>query len=135
MQNLNYKQKLSLLHNLLNLTLVDQVESEVEIDFIYQIGEKLDVEKNDIDALLGADIDFAAPKAEDERIVLFYTFVLVMRIDGVVTPAEISFCKEIGLKMGLNPFAVNNLLKSIEANPTKQVPAVEVVNFFKLYHN
>ena len=40
MNNLNYDQKLSLLHSLLTLIRVDNIESENEVDFIYQLGKK-----------------------------------------------------------------------------------------------
>ena len=80
MNNLNYNEKLSLLHNLLTLTRVDHVESEIEMDFIYKIGKKLNITKIDIDGLLGKKVDFHPPKGEDQRIVLFYTFLLVIKI-------------------------------------------------------
>ena len=135
MNNLNYDQKLSLLHNLLTLTRADHVESESEVDFIYQIGKKLNIEKADIDGLMLKEVEFHPPKAEHQRIVLFYTFLLVMKIDGNLSPNEIKVCREIGFKLGLNPFAVHNLLEQMIANPKKKVPAVDVINFFKLYHN
>ena len=58
-----------------------------------------------------------------------------MKIDGVLSPNEIKMCSDIGFKLGLNPFAVKNLLDTMFANPEKKVPAIDVINFFKLYHN
>ena len=135
MNNLNYNQKLSLLHNLLTLTRADQVESECEVDFIYQIGAKLNVLKTDIDGLLSKKVEFHPPKEEHQRIVLFYTFLLVMKIDGKLSEEEIIVCGEIGFRLGLNPFAVQNLLDQITDNPKKKIPAIDVISFFKLYHN
>lgn len=135
MNNLNYDQKLSLLHNLLTLTRVDHVESDSEVDFIYEIGKKLNIHKTDIDGLLTKEVEFHPPKEEHERIVLFYTFLLVMKIDGNLAKEEIRVCREIGFRLGLNPFAVQNLLDQMISNPRKKVPAVDVINFFKLYHN
>ena len=135
MNNLNYNEKLSLLHNLLTLTRVDHVESEIEMDFIYKIGKKLNITKIDIDGLLGKEVDFHPPKGEDQRIVLFYTFLLVIKIDGYLAPEELTFCKDIGFKLGLNPFAVSNLLDSMLESIDNRVPALDVIKFFKLYHN
>ena len=120
MNNLNYNQKLSLLHNLLKLTRADHFESDCEVDFIYQIGAKLNVLKKDIDGLLSKKIEFQPPKEEHQRIVLFYTFLLVMKIDGKLSKEEIFVCREIGFKLGLNPFAVQNLLEQITDNPKKK---------------
>ena len=135
MNNLNYNQKLSLLHNLLTLTRVDHVESDSEVDFIYQIGKKLNIHKTDIEGLLEKEVEFYPPKEEHQRIVLFYTFLLVMKIDGNLALEEKRVCREIGFKLGLNPLAVQNLLNQMINNPKKKVPAIDVINFFKLYHN
>lgn len=135
MNNLNYDQKLSLLHSLLTLIRVDNIESENEVDFIYQLGKKLSVKKEDINGLVNKTLEFYPPKAEHQRIVLFYTFLLVMKIDGVLSQNELKMCSDIGFKLGLNPFAVKNLLDTMFANPEKKVPAIDVINFFKLYHN
>ena len=135
MNNLSYDQKLSLLHSLLTLMRVDKIESENEVDFIYQLGKKLGVRNNDIHGLVNKTLECHPPKAEHQRIVLFYTFLLVMKIEGALSPSEIKICSDIGFKLGLNPFAVKNLLDTMFANPTKKVPAIDVINFFKLYHN
>ena len=135
MNNLNYNQKLSILHSLLTMINIDNIESETEVDFIYQLGVKLGVKKEDVDGLVDKTIEFFPPKAEHQRIVLFYTFLLVMKIDGVLSSNERKVCEDIGFKLGLNPFAVQNLLDTMLSNPEKKVPAIDVVNFFKLYHN
>ena len=135
MNNLNYNQKLSLLHNLLTLARADRIESENEVDFIYHIGAKLNILRADIDGLMSKKVAFHPPKEEHQRIVLFYTFLVVMRIDDHLSKEEISVCKEIGFRLGLNPFAVQNLLEQILDNPKKKIPSIDVVSFFKLYHN
>ena len=135
MNNLNYNQKLSILHSLLSMINVDNIESETELDFIYQLGVKLGVKREDVDGLVDKTLEFFPPKAEHQRIVLFYTFLLVMKLDGVLSTNERKVCEDIGFKLGLNPFAVQNLIDTMLSNPEKKVPAIAVVNFFKLYHN
>lgn len=135
MNNLNYNEKLSLLHNLLKLTRVDHIESEMEVDFIYRIGEKLNIDPTDVDKLLKQPIDFQPPKEENRRIVLFYTFLLVMGIDGHFSSEEVVFCEEIGFKLGLNPLAVKSLLQKMLNNEGQRLEVSEVVQSFKLYHN
>ena len=126
MNNLNYNQKLSILHSLLTMINIDNIESETEVDFIYQLGVKLGVKKKDVDGLVDKTLEFFPPKAEHQRIVLFYTFLLVMKIDGVLSPNEMKVCGDIGFKLGLNPFAVQNLLDTMLCNPEKKVPAVDL---------
>ncbi len=135
MNNLNYNQKLSILHSLLTMINVDNIESSTELDFIYHLGAKLGVKKSDVDGLVDRSLEFFPPKAEHQRIVLFYTFLLVMKLDGVLSIKERKVCEDIGFKLGLNPFAVQNLIESMLSNPEKKVPAIDVINFFKLYHN
>ena len=114
---------------------VDNIESETELDFIYQLGVKLGVKREDVDGLVDKTLEFFPPKAEHQRIVLFYTFLLVMKLDGVLSTNERKVCEDIGFKLGLNPFAVQNLIDTMLSNPEKKVPAIDVVKFFKLYHN
>ena len=135
MNNLNYNQKLSILHSLLTMINVDNIESETELDFIYQLGVKLGIKREDVDGLIDKTLEFFPPKAEYQRIVLFYTFLLVMKLDGVLSTNERKVCEDIGFKLGLNPFAVQNLIDTMLSNPEKKVPAIDIVNFFKLYHN
>ena len=126
---------MSILHSLLSMINVDNIESETELDFIYQLGVKLGVKREDVDGLVDKTLEFFPPKAEHQRIVLFYTFLLVMKLDGVLSTNERKVCEDIGFKLGLNPFAVQNLIDTMLSNPEKKVPAIDVVNFFKLYHN
>lgn len=135
MDNLNYNEKLSLLHNLLNLARVDHEESDLEVDFIYRISDRMSISRADINKLLKQKVDFHPPKEENKRVVLFYTFLLMMGIDGEFTDDEKSVCQEIGFKLGLNQMAVHLLIQKIIENDGAKVPALEVVEFFKLYHN
>lgn len=135
MNDLNYSEKLSLLQNLLRLTRVDNIESEVEIDFIYRISDNLQVSREDVDRLLEQKIEFTPPREENKRIVLFYTYLLLMGVDGNFAKEEINFCKDIGFKLGLNHLAVHSLVEKMVAEQGKKLPAEEVINYFKLYHN
>ena len=102
MLNLSYKEKLSLVKDLLTLASVDHLESENEIEFVHQLGRKLGLEQSDIDGLVKKDIEFQPPVTEDLRISIFYTFILVVKVDGIVAHEEVQFCREVGLKLGLN---------------------------------
>lgn len=132
---LSYKEKISLLKDLLLLTRVDNVESEVEVDFVYELGRRLAIEQTDIDTLLQRKVEFTPPEQEHTRITIFYTYILVVKVDGRIAKEEIDFCREVGLKLGLNQLAVNNLLKAVSAHPEKNFSPNEVVQFFKLHHN
>lgn len=135
MLNLSYKEKLSLVKDLLTLASVDHLESENEIEFVHQLGRKLGLEQSDIDGLVKKDIEFQPPVTEDLRISIFYTFILVVKVDGIVAHEEVQFCREVGLKLGLNQLAVNNLLKRVADYPEENLPPNEVIGFFKLHHN
>tara|TARA_B110000211_G_C13930223_1_gene486822 strand:+ start:126 stop:533 length:408 start_codon:yes stop_codon:yes gene_type:complete len=135
MNNLNYNEKLSLLHNLLKLRRVDHEESDLEVDFIYRISDRMSLNREDINKLLRKKVNFHPPKEENKRIVLFYTFLLLMGIDGHLENVEVGFCQEIGFRLGLNQMAVHLLIEKMINNERKKIPAREVIQFFKLYHN
>lgn len=135
MNNLNYIEKLSLLNNLLKLRRVDHEESDLEVDFIYRISDRMSLDRKDINKLLKKKVDFHPPKQEDKRIILFYTFLLLMGVDGHLEDVEVGFCREIGFRLGLNQMAVHLLIEKILTSKRKKIPAKEVIKFFKLYHN
>jgi hypothetical protein len=135
MNNLNYNEKLSLLHNLLKLRRVDHEESDLEVDFIYRISDRMSLNREDINNLLRKKVDFHPPKEENKRIVLFYTFLLLMGIDGNLENVEVGFCQEIGFRLGLNQMAVHLLIQKMINNEREKIPAEQVIQFFKLYHN
>lgn len=132
-----YQEKLSHLNDLIKLSRVDGYESRIETNFIDSVAEKLGVHENDLEDLKSEKlkIKFSPPKYEYQIIPQFHRIVLLMGIDRMIYKEEINFCIELGLKMGLNPNAVREIVDKMIFYPNNIIPASELENIFKKYYN
>jgi hypothetical protein len=132
-----YKEKLSHLKDLIQLSRVDGYESTIESNFIDSVAERLGVDGNDLDHLKTGeiDVDFSPPKYEYQIIPQFHRIVLLMGIDRMIYKEEIQFCMDLGLKMGLNPSAVKEIVDKMIFYPNNIIPAEELESIFKKYYN
>ena len=133
--DLEYKEKLSLLRELIILSRVDDDESELEFDFIIEVAKKLEVNDEDLNKLWSEDFKFTPPKSELHRIYNFYSLILLMGIDSIVHEEEMAFCRLLGIRMGLNPMAVEEILKRVKEHPEKIIPSDEIIEIFKASYN
>jgi hypothetical protein len=85
--------------------------------------------------LFNENIDFKPPKLEMDRIVHFQRLVLVMNIDQNVSRTEIKEVQNLGLKMGLHPAAINQVLVEMDNYPNKMLPPKRLIEIFKAHHN
>jgi len=125
----------SLVKALIQLAQVDGEVKDEEYNFLWAIADQLKVNKPDFDKLFDEHIDFIAPKYESDRIVQFQRLVLTMNIDGKLAPEEYRYIRQVGLKLGLMPIAVDTVLKEMVKYPNNLIPPDELIKIFKLYHN
>ena len=130
-----HQQKLSLIQDLIALSLADGNESFLEKNFINTIASNLGITEDEVEAIKNNPVEYNPENGETDRIIQFYRLLLLMGIDQNKTAEEISFCKETALKMGLNPIAVNNTIKQILSSKTGMMPPEEVIKIFQVQHN
>lgn len=131
----HHDEKLSLLQDLIQLSKVDDEVTYMEQNFIFTIANGLGIDKIELQELLDNPIDFSPQKNEMDRITHFYRLLLMMGVDQVNHEKEQQFCKEVGLKMGLNPVAMREIIERIIASETGQLSPQEIIEIFKTYHN
>ena len=129
------KEKLSLLTELIKLARCDHKVREQEYQFLLAIAKSLNVSKEDFDHLFGKYIEFTPPESEFERILQFHRLVLLMNIDKETNEAEIQFLKDIGIRMGLDPMATNQVLSEMNKYPDKIIPPDTLIKIFKKQYN
>lgn len=132
---LEYEEKLSLLRELIKLSQVDNDEADIEYDFICEVAKKLDIDKDDLETLRYDDFKFTPPKLEYNRIYNFYSLILLMGIDKKVVKKEMTFCRLLGVRMGLNPLAVEGIIRRVEDHPDQIIPSEEIIEIFKASYN
>jgi hypothetical protein len=132
-----YQEKLSHINDLIQLSRVDGYESSIESCYIETVAIRIGVEKEDLERLKNNEIviPFSPPKFEYEIIPQFHRIVLLMGIDRLIYKEELNFCTDLGIKMGLNPNAVKEILDKMIYYPNNIIPADELESIFKKYYN
>jgi len=129
------KEKLSLLTELIKLAKVDKKNKDEEYQFLSAISNQLGIPKLEFDKLFNIYIEFSPPKLEFDRILQFQRLILLMNIDREIHEKEISFIKNLGIRMGLNPGATDEVLEKMYNYPNNLIPPGIMIEIFKKYHN
>lgn len=129
------KEKLSLLKELIKLARCDKEVREQEYQFLNTIARSLNLSQDDFEALFEQYIEFTPPESEFERILQFHRLVLLMNVDQESSEAEIDFIKDIGIRIGLNPEATDQVLVTMNQYPNKVIPPDKLIEIFKGHYN
>lgn len=129
------KEKLSLLTELIKLARCDHKVREQEYEFLLTIAQSINVSKEDFDSLFEKHIEFMPPESEFDRILQFHRLVLLMNVDQETSDLEIKFIKDIGIRLGLNPSATNQVLAEMNKYPEKVIPPEKLIKIFKAHYN
>ena len=137
MSNRNEENKInkSLLAELIKVAQADNDVRDIEFQFLLTIAAQLGVTVDDFKILFEQYIKFMPPKLEADRIVQFHRLVLLMNVDLETSHLEINYIKEAGIRMGLNPLAIEQVLNEMNSFPNKIIPPERLLEIFQLYHN
>lgn len=129
------KEKLSLLTELIKLARSDNELREIEYKFLLTIAQTLNVSQDDFDQLFENYIEFTPPESEFDRILQFHRLVLLMNIDQETSDVELEFLKDIGIRMGLNSIATDQVLTIMDNYPNKVIPNEKLIEIFRGHYN
>ena len=129
------EQKISLLSDMIAFAIVDGELHEREYLFLSLIAEELGINKEEFKQLFHDESRIEIIKTEFERIHQFYRLSLLMHCDGILHEREIIKIHEIGINMGLNPFAIKRVLKAMEQSPTKTISPEFLLEAFQEQYN
>lgn len=133
---MNTKQeKLSILSEMIAFAKVDKDLKESEYLFLVGVASHIGVNKKEFDKLLALKAENKTLKSELDRIVQFNRLVLLMNIDQEQHRLEIAELHNIGLRMGLPPSAIGQVLEIMHKYPNKVVPPKVLINIFKAHQN
>ena len=114
-------EKVSLLLDMIAFAIVDGELHEREYNFLSLIALELGINKKEFNQLFHEEIPSLIIKNEFERKQQFYRLALLMYYDGVLHEREKIKIHEIGIGMGLNPFAMKRVLKAMDQSPNRMV--------------
>lgn len=116
-----YQEKISLLQEMIAFALIDGELHDREYDFIEMVAQELEIEKEIYLKLFKTKPQKGVVKDEFSRICQFYRIALLMHVDGVLHENEHKKINEIGINMGLNPYAMKRVLHLMKKSPTRMI--------------
>lgn len=131
----SYEEKLSLLSEMISFAMIDGQVHEREFQFLSIVASKLKVEKDIFLSLFDHKAEKVIPKSEHQRILQFYRLALLMHADGVLHDNEQVAIREMGVNMGLSPFAMKSVLTEMERSPTGLIDPEMLLALFRAQHN
>ena len=127
----NYDEKLNLLAGMVLFSVVDGKLAERELQFLTLVANELQINPNDFKQLFHQESYPATIKTEFQRIEQFYRLALLMHCDGVLHEREKNTIHEIGINMGLNPYAMKRVLKAMALAPDRMVSPKYLLEVFQ----
>ncbi len=115
----NYNEKLNLLSEMVSFAQIDGKLHEKEFQFLQLIACELQILNKDFNDLFQSEAKSKPIQNEFERMQQFYRLALLMHCDGFKHPNENNAIHEIGIKMALNPFAIDRILKAIDSSSSR----------------
>ena len=129
------QEKISLLQEMIAFALVDGELHDREYDFLELIANELEIDKTTFFDLFKNRGAIVVIKDEFNRICQFYRLALLMHSDGVLHERESVKINEIGINMGLNPYATKRVLQLMKTSPNQMVSAEVLLAVFSEQHN
>ena len=124
------QEKISLLQEMISFALIDGELDDREYDFIEIVAYELGIDKETLHKLYENKGEVKVIKDELNRICQFYRLALLMRCDEVLHERERIKINEIGINMGLDPYAIKRVLKLIEDSPDHMVDGQILIKLF-----
>ena len=131
----SYQEKISLLQEMIAFALIDGELHDREYDFLEMVAMELEIEKPVFHKLFENRASVSVIKDEFHRICQFYRLALLMHSDGVLHEAEQIKINEIGINMGLNPYAMKRVLNLMKNSPNRMVEGDVLLSVFTEQHN
>lgn len=128
-------QKLSLLSDMIAFAIVDGKLHDNEYLFLSLIADDLGIDSAEFQQLFHSEIKSEVIKDDFERIQQFYRLALLMHSDGVLHEREEKRIHEIGIGMGLDPFAMKRVLNAMKQSPTRLISPDYLLEVFQEQNN
>ncbi|HBR53141.1 MAG TPA: TerB family tellurite resistance protein [Flavobacteriaceae bacterium] len=131
---MNSDQK-ALISDLILIAKADDKITHGEYDFIQRLAERMGVSPKEVDQLFHDPLPMKTSFTELERITHFHKMVLLMNVDGETHEKELALIRDFGLRLGLRPGAVEQVLEAMERYEHKIIPSHGLLQIFNTYYN
>jgi hypothetical protein len=132
---MNKETNRALLSDLIILAKADEKVTDVEYDFIMRLASRMELSEAEVAELFDNPIPSIPLITELERLTHFYKLVLVMNVDRETHEREIIAVRNFGLKMGIRPGVIDQILLRMNEYEDKIIPSEELLKIFQTYYN
>jgi len=130
-----YEEKLSLLSEMIAFAKIDGEVHEREYRFLNIVAMQLRIETPVFEGLFKKPAPKIVLKSEHERILQFYRLALLMQADGVLHANEQKAIREMGINMGLSPYAMKSVLNEMQRSETGLIDPEILLALFRAQQN
>lgn len=130
-----YEEKLSLMTEMIAFAKIDGNIHEREFQFLALVAKQLRVDPETFERLFNDPADYVVIKSEHQRIMQFYRLALLMQADGVLHDNEQVAIREMGINMGLSPYAMKGVLNEMKLSPTGMIDPDLLLALFRAQQN
>jgi uncharacterized tellurite resistance protein B-like protein len=121
----SYEDKLSLLSEMIAFAKIDGQVHEREYRFLSIVASQLRVENDAFKTLFKEPVPKVVIKTEHQR----------MQADGVLHDNEQVAIREMGINMGLSPYAMKSVLVEMQQSPTGLIDPEVLLALFRAQQN
>jgi uncharacterized membrane protein YebE (DUF533 family) len=132
---LTYKEKLAVISQMIQLSKVDGVFHEKERQFVELMATEYNIKTADLNELMLEKPQDIVFHSNFQRIEHFYKMALLMHSDKSKTDEELVYIKNLGLKLGLSPFAVQSVMDQMQNSESNMLSGEQLLNMFKSHEN
>jgi hypothetical protein len=131
----HHQQKICHLKALYYLACADDMLTKVEAVFIRNVAEYLGVSDEELSNFTPDEPTLELPDREYKIYSLFHRLAIIVMIDNELNQKERQYCFNLGIKMGLHPNAVGEIIDYVSSKGTFDTLPAEVIAIFKKYLN
>ena len=129
------EENLQIISDMIAMAKADGVISDDEYEFILLVAHKLNIDKAQVDKLIEKPAKKIVFKTEIDRITQFHRLVLLMNVDEKIHPAETNTLRNYGLRLGVRPDAIEQVLREMTTYKNNMISGERMVEIFQKYYN
>lgn len=126
-QNRNREQEY--INQLFRVACADGSLDEIEVAYIYSVGEKLGMTKEElVEARENYNSDtlaYTPPRNREQRFFMLFYLINMIRADDVIHPEEMRITENIVMKLGYTADTVDTILSAIDTNQKQGISPEE----------
>jgi len=104
---------------------------------LLEIAGRMGINEEELNTLKHepSQFEIVLPKTEDERLIILYHLLFLMRLDRHISVKEEELCREMGFRLGLNPLMVEDMINTMVQYIDQKLPDHLLLETVKRYRN